>query len=71
MFSILHIGFMLLTGLILIVTVKKARRVSVDFIQVFLKYMAVIAFLFDAVYWVWEYQNFGIIDFSTTLPLYI
>lgn len=71
MFKPLHIGFMVFTAAAVFYISLKLKNSPTDYIEKFLKISALIMLLFDPIYWAWEYINFGKLELSTTLPLYI
>ena len=71
MFRLPHILVLISTGVLVCLLITAARRAGRERVQGWLKVCAVLALLFDPVYWVWEMRQFGHIQPSTTLPLYL
>ncbi len=71
MFRLPHILVLISTGVLVCFLITVARRAGRERVQGWLKVCAVLALLFDPVYWVWEMRQFGHIQPSTTLPLYL
>lgn len=71
MFRLPHILVLISTGVLVCLLITAARRAGRERVQGWLKVCAVLALLFDPVYWVWEMRQFGHIQPSTTMPLYL
>ena len=50
---------------------RKSAEMSRENLDRMLKAFAVMAVLFDPIYWIWEIKTFGHIKLATTLPLYL
>lgn len=71
MFSLNHILFMLGTFLSTYYISNWLKDKSVDFVDKYMKFFTVVVLAFDPIYWIWEWNTYGGVDLSTTLPLYI
>ena len=71
MFRLPHLLVLFATGVLVWGLVLAARRAGRERVQSWLKVCAVLALLFDPVYWMWEMGQFGRIHPETTLPFYL
>lgn len=71
MYKLPHIIFILFAAAAVASASIIAKNIKLKTVQSFLKVSAVIMLAFDPVYWIWEYNKFGALDLSTTLPLYL
>lgn len=71
MFCMPHFTFLLFTLLFVPTCCKRFERQTRAQSIRFFKAAACIMALFDPLYWVWEWRQFGALNFATTLPLYI
>lgn len=71
MFRLPHLLVLFATGVLVWGLVLAARRAGRERVQGWLKVCAVLALLFDPVYWMWEMGQFGQIHPETTLPFYL
>ncbi len=70
MFSLEHLLYMLIIMILIIVLHILIKKWNLDFNN-FLKYAALISVTLDPIYWLWEYNTYGFLNYKTTLPLYI
>lgn len=71
MFQPLHLAVLLITCILVLLVCNRFKGMNRETVNWFIKCCAVVALFFDPVYWIWEIHQFGGVDFSTTLPLYI
>lgn len=71
MFQIPHLLVLAATGVLVWRLGVAARRAGRERVERWLKVCAVLAVLFDPIYWAWELWQFGQIHLGTTLPLYL
>lgn len=71
MFQPIHVMVLLSTCVLIPLVCKGFKRTNRETVNQFMRCCAVVALFFDPVYWIWEIHQFGRVDFSTTLPLYI
>ena len=71
MFRLPHLLVLAATAALVPVVCRGARRLDQAAAARWLKGCALLALLFDPVYWIWEIRSFGAIDPATTLPLYL
>ena len=71
MFQIPHLLVLLATGVLVWWLGRAADRAGRERVLGWLKVCAVLAVLFDPIYWAWEIWQYGQIHLATTLPLYL
>lgn len=71
MFQLPHLIVLAVTAALIPVVWRRASRLDQAAAARYVKVCALLAVLFDPVYWVWEIRSFGSIDPATTLPLYL
>ncbi|WP_313529312.1 TMEM164 family acyltransferase [Anaerotignum sp.] len=71
MFQPLHLAVLLSACILVPLVCNRFKDMNLETVNWFIKCCAVVALFFDPVYWIWEVHQFGRVDFSTTLPLYI
>lgn len=71
MFQIPHLLVLLVTGILVWRLGAAASRAGRERVLGWLKVCAVLALLFDPIYWAWEFWQYGQIHLATTLPLYL
>lgn len=66
-----HIVTIILSAVIIAALSFILRNTPREKIKKLLKILCIIVLTLDPIYWIWEYINFGAMDISTTLPLYM
>lgn len=62
---------MILTVATVPLLVYKLKRLEPYRLEKIFRQLALLALCFDPLYWYWEWQAYGSLDLSTTLPLYL
>lgn len=71
MFGPLHFLFMAVSAVTIIYLCLQFRQKTRETQTQLLRAASVLMACFDPIYWVWEYRSSGVLDPSTTLPLYL
>lgn len=71
MFSAYHIATIIFTIISIFFIARYVNRGSLVRAKKWLIVIALIAPLFDPIYWIWEWQSFGKLHFASTFPLYL
>ncbi len=66
-----HIITIILSAVVIAFVSYRLRNTPREKIKKLLKILCIIVLTLDPIYWIWEIANFGVMDVSTTLPLYM